>query len=65
MMNGQIRSKHVEQTKKNCGIKIDYKNCASRWLLTHFNMTHGTHNIKLKFFDSNLKSQVSQEEKNL
>ena len=21
--------------KKNCGIKIDYKNCASRWSLTH------------------------------
>ena len=20
---------------KNCGIKVDYKNCASRWLLTH------------------------------
>ena len=33
-MNDQIRSKHVEQTK-NCGIKIDYMNCASRWLLTH------------------------------
>jgi hypothetical protein len=34
MMNDSIRSKHVEQTK-NCGIKIDYKNCASRWSLTH------------------------------
>ena len=33
-MNDQIRSKHVEQTK-NCEIKNDYKNCASRWLLTH------------------------------
>ena len=38
--------KHVEQTK-NCGIKIDYKNCASRWLLTHCNMMHGTHNVKV------------------
>ena len=26
---------HQEQTK-NCGIKIDYKNCASRWSLTHY-----------------------------
>ena len=34
MMNDQFRSKHVQQTK-NCGIKIDYKNCASRWSLTH------------------------------
>ena len=34
MMNDWIRSKRIEQTK-NCGIKIDYKNCASRWLLTH------------------------------
>ena len=33
-MNDQIRSKHVEQTK-NCGIKIDYKNYAPRWSLTH------------------------------
>ena len=33
MMNDLILSKHVEQTK-NCGIKIDYKNCASRWSLT-------------------------------
>ena len=32
MMNDQIRSKNAEQTK-NCGIKIDYKNCASRLLL--------------------------------
>ena len=32
-MNDEILSKHVEQTK-NCGIKIDYKNCASRWPLT-------------------------------
>ena len=43
--NESSRSKHVEQTKK-CGIKIDYKNCASRWLLTHCNMMHGTHNVK-------------------
>ena len=35
MMTKQIRSKHVEQTK-NCGIKIYYKNCASRWLLTYY-----------------------------
>jgi hypothetical protein len=27
--------------------KIDNKNCASRWLLTHCNMTHGTHNVTL------------------
>ena len=46
MMNDYIRSKHVEQTK-NCGIKIDYKNCASLWLLTHYNMMHGTHNVTL------------------
>ena len=45
MMNDSIRSKHVEQTK-NSGIKIDYKNCASRWSLTHSNMMHGTHNVK-------------------
>ena len=38
MMNDQIHSKNVEQTK-NCGIKIDYKNCASRWSLTHCNTT--------------------------
>ena len=37
MMNDQIRSKHVEQTK-NCGIKTDYKNSASRWSLTHCNV---------------------------
>ena len=46
MMNYQIRSKHVDQIK-NCGIKIDYKNCAFRWPLTHCNMMHGTHNAKL------------------
>ena len=33
MMNDWIRSNHVERTK-NCGIKIDYKNCASCWSLT-------------------------------
>ena len=33
-MGEYIRSKHAEPTK-NCGIKIDYKNCASRWSLTH------------------------------
>ena len=47
MMNDQIRSKHVEQ-KTNCGIKIDYKNCASRWSLTLCYMMHGTHNVKLE-----------------
>ena len=46
MMNDYIRSKHVEQTE-DCGIKIDYKNCASRWSLTHCNMMRGTHNVKL------------------
>ena len=25
--------------------KIDYKNCASRWSLTHSNTMHGTHNV--------------------
>ena len=45
MTDDQIRSKHAEQTK-NCGIKIDYKNCASRWSVTHCNMMHGTHNVK-------------------
>ena len=34
MKNDQIRSKHVEQIKKLWN-KIDYKNCASRWSLTH------------------------------
>jgi len=33
--------------QKNCEIKIVYKNCASRWLLTHCNMMHGTYNVKL------------------
>jgi hypothetical protein len=28
--------------------KIDYKNCASRWLLTRCNMMHSTHNVKFK-----------------
>ena len=46
MMNDQIRSKHVEQTK-HCGIKIDYKNCESRCLLTRCSIMHGTHNVKL------------------
>ena len=32
---------------ENCGIKIDYKNCASRCSLTHCNMMHGTLNVKL------------------
>ena len=45
MMNDWIRSKHVEQAK-NFWIKIDYKNCASRWSLTYCNMMHGTHNVK-------------------
>ena len=30
-----IRSKHVGQ-EKNGGIKIIYKNCASRWSSTHY-----------------------------
>ena len=47
MMNDYIRSKHAEQTKKNCGIKVDHKNCASRWSLTRCNMMHGTHNVRL------------------
>ena len=47
MMNDYIRPKRVDQTK-NCGIKIDYKNCASHWSLTNCNMMHGTHNFKPK-----------------
>ena len=27
--------------------EIDYKNCASRWLLTHYNMIHSAHNVTL------------------
>ena len=27
--------------------KFDYKNCGSRWSLTHCNMMHGRHNVKL------------------
>ena len=50
MVNDWIRSKHVEQVK-NCGIKliikIDYKNCAFRWSLTHCYMICGTHNVKV------------------
>ena len=34
--------------KKNCGIKIEYKNCASRWSLTNWNTMHGPHNVKIK-----------------
>ena len=45
----RLVSKHVEQTK-NCGIKVDYKNCASRWSLIHCNMMRGTHSVK--FFSS-------------
>ena len=45
MMNDWILSKHVEQTK-NCGIKTDYKNCATRWLFTYYNSMHGTYNVK-------------------
>ena len=44
--NESSRSKHVEQTE-NCEIKTDYKNCESRWSLTHCNITHGTRNVKL------------------
>ena len=46
MMNDLISSKYVKQAK-NCRIKIDCKNCASRCLLTHCNMMHGTYNVKL------------------
>ena len=35
------------RARKNCGIKIIYKNCASRWSSTHCNMMHGTYNVKL------------------
>ena len=49
MMNDQIRSKHVEQTKY-CGIKIAYKNCASRWSLTHCIMMHGAYNVTICLF---------------
>ena len=48
MMNDQILSKYVEQTT-NCGVKIDYKNCASRWSLTHCNMMHGAHNVRMTY----------------
>ena len=57
MMNNEIHSKHVEQTK-NCGIKIDYKNCASCWSLTHCNMMHGTHNIKLNTLYINIFPKI-------
>ena len=33
MMNDWTRSKHVKETN-SYGIKIEYKNCASRWSLT-------------------------------
>ena len=36
------------RARKNCGIEIDYKNCASRWSLTHCNMMHGTQNFKAR-----------------
>ena len=39
--------RNMYSRQKNCGIKIDYKNCASRWSLTHCNMMHGTHNVTL------------------
>ena len=33
--------------RKNGGIKkIIYKNCASRWSFTHWNMMHGSYNVK-------------------
>ena len=38
--------RNMQSRQKNCGIKIDYKNCASRWSLTHCNMMHGTYNVK-------------------
>ena len=37
----------MQSRQKNCGIKkTDYKNCASRWLLTQCNTMHGTKNVK-------------------
>ena len=30
--------------------KSDYKNCASRWSLTHCNMMNGTHNVTLTYY---------------
>ena len=33
--------------------KIDYKNCASRRSLTHCNMMHSTHNVKLLHISAN------------
>ena len=35
------------RARKNCGIKIIYNNCASRWSSTHCNMMHGTHSVTL------------------
>ena len=52
MMTDYIPSKQ-EQTR-NCGIKTDHKNCASRWSLTHCNMMHGTH--KTKYSITNLSN---------
>ena len=40
--------RNTQSWQKNCGIKIDYKNCKFRWSLTHCNMMHGTHNVKLQ-----------------
>ena len=46
--------KHVEQAK-NCGIKIDYKDCASRWSLTHYSFLHvaiskADHNVSFNVY---------------
>ena len=44
----RIDSFETCRADKNCGMKTDYKNCASRWSLTHCSMMHGTHNVKLQ-----------------
>ena len=47
MMNDYFRFETC-RADKNCGIKTDYTNCASRWSLTHCNKMHGTHNVKIE-----------------
>ena len=49
--------RNMQSRQKNCGIKMDCKNCASRWSLTHCNMMHGTHNVRpLKVWESLLQT---------
>ena len=50
--NESSRSKHVEQTK-HCGIKIDYKNCASRWSFNtlQYDARRNTTSNQTKTFD--------------